>query len=289
MAHYVMEKLRETQLESYWQYRLDWNQDGMLDWEEREKLIEMVKSWNWNQLQVYPAHARHTRPTMIHEHKEILDRIGIRWSGATNYRLSGLEGYPFLLENSDTSKTVPLVDYTDKDGKNQRPQVPYMRYEAPQDRKCQLDVDFCFGPDFVNPTVAQLPANQAKQIFDRMAFKEFHCGDCLLEILMQHPWSGGMGAWMPRNESSEAFASVVKKVERYNYVLGTSDYSFIALQGAKGSKKDLDSLLEAWDRKAFFCINDDYPDDPVVQDEIQTLFKSFLDTRFSIPSPWETD
>ncbi|KAF9086552.1 hypothetical protein BGX23_008799 [Mortierella sp. AD031] len=289
MAHYVMEKLRETQLESYWQYRLDENQDGVLDWTERSRLIDMVKSWNWNQLQKIPARTRHTRPTMIHAHQATLNRIGIRMSGTTVYRLSGLDGYSFLLENADTSQTIPLTDYKDKDDKDRRAQTPYMRYEQPQERKCQLDVGFCFGPDFVNPAQEQLPADQAKRIFSRMAFKEFHCGDCLLEILMQHPHSGGMGAWMPADENSEEFASVSEKVKRYNYVLGTSDYSFMALQGAKGAKKDLDNLLTAWDHKAFFCINDDYPDDPVVQDEIQTLFKDFLETRFSIPSPWETD
>jgi hypothetical protein len=287
MAHYIMEKLRETQLDSFWQYRLDRNQDGILDWEERRILIDFINIWNVNQDQATAARRQHSRPTMIHAHKATLDRIGIRMSGTTTYRQSGLDGYPYLLKNADTSKTIPVETTKNKEGKNQLPQIPYGNYEQPKDRRCKLDVDFCFGPDFVNSTYPQIPAEQARQIFSRMAFKEFHCGDCLLEILMQDPYRGGMGAWMPEDETSEAFANTVSKVARYNYVLGTSDYSFMALQGAKGAKKDLDSLLEKWDHKAFFCINDDFPDDPVVEKEIRTLFKDFLDTRFRVASPYE--
>ncbi|KAF9544782.1 hypothetical protein EC957_011686 [Mortierella hygrophila] len=287
-GHYIMEKLRETQLESFWQYRLDTNQDGILDWEERKRLIDRIKIWNVNQDQVTSDRRQHSRPTMIHAHKATLDRIGIRMSGTTLYRKSGLDGYPYLLRNADTSKTIPTTTVKDKDGKDVLPQLPYRNYEPVKDRKCKLDVDFCFGPDFVDSTYPRIPAEQTKQIFSRMAFKEFHCGDCLLEILMQDPYRGGMGAWMPEDETSHAFASVVEKVARYNYVLGTSDYSFMALQGAKGAKKDLDILLAKWDQKAFFCINDDFPDDPVVENEIQTLFRDFLNTRFRLPSPYET-
>ncbi|KAF9929336.1 hypothetical protein FBU30_001697 [Linnemannia zychae] len=289
MAHYIMEKLRETQLESFWKYRLDANQDGILSWEERTRLIDIVKVWNVNQNLEYRARAHNQRPTIIHGYRETLWRIGIRSTPTTVYRQAGLDGYPFLLKNGDTSKPVPLVDYKGQDGKDVRAQVPYMSYEKPSDRRCKLDIDFCFGQDFVNSKLANISYEQSKSVFDRLAFREFHCGDCLLEILMQHPNSGGMGAWMPTDEKSEAFANVVKKVERYNYVLGTSDYSFIALQGPEGSKKDLDGLLSAWDHKAFFCVNDDFPDTPEVQDEIMGLFKEFLDTRFAVPSAYESD
>lgn len=287
MAHYIMEKLRETQLESFWLYRLDSNQDGILDWEERRIMIDIINTWNVNQDQAKAARRQHSRPTMIHAHNATLNRIGIRMSGTTAYRQSGLDGFPFLLKNADTSKTIPVVTIKDSNGKDQPPQLPYRSYEQPKDRRCKFDIDFCLGLDFIDSSYPQIPAEQVKRIFSRMAFKEFHCGDCLLEILMQDPYRGGMGAWMPEDETSEAFASVVNKVARYNYVLGTSDYSFMALQGAKGAKKDLDSLLEKWDHKAFFCINDDFPDDPVVENEIKTIFKDFLNTRFRVASPYE--
>ncbi|KAG0263033.1 hypothetical protein BG011_009430 [Mortierella polycephala] len=285
MAHYVLEKLRETQLESYWLHRLDANQDGVLDWNERKALIQLVQRWNQNQQQDN-LKIRHSRPTMIAGHDQVLKRIGVPLSGSTIYQLAGLDGYPFLLRGADTSRTIPVVPFNNAEGKQQQPQTPYMRYERPQTRTCQLDLSFCFGGEFMDPNINSIPAFESKRIFHRLAFEEFHCGDCLLEVLMQHG-DTGMGAWMPLDEQSDAFREVARKVARYNYVLGTSDYSFMALQGPEGSQKNLDNLLAAKDRKAFFCINDDFPDNPALQIQMLGIFKSFLDRRFPTPSPWE--
>ncbi|KAG0001021.1 hypothetical protein BGZ80_001065 [Entomortierella chlamydospora] len=285
MAHYVVEKLRETQLESFWRHRLDENQDGTLDWKERETLIQLVQSWNRNNIQVDSLKEHHTRPTMIAGHEHILQRVGIPMSGSTTYQLAGLDGYPFLLQGADTSKTIPLVAYKDEQGAQHQPQTPYMRYERPQKRTCHLDLAFCFGEEFLDPKISSIPASSCRTIFQRLAFEEFHCGDCLLEILMQHP-DTGMSAWMPTDEHSEAFKNVISKVSRYNYVLGTSDYSFLALQGPESAQKNLDYLLAA-KKKAFFCINDDFPDDVTLQAKMHGIFNKFLNDRFPTSSPWE--
>ncbi|KAG0319881.1 hypothetical protein BGZ99_004856 [Dissophora globulifera] len=287
MAHYIIEKLRETQLESFWFYRLDENQDNILQWRERDALIYLIQSWNLNQNRPEQEKHYHSRPTMIDGYDRVLKRAGIPMSGSTTYRLAGLDGYPFLMDGADTSKPLPLKPYFDINNKETQPQVPYMRYEPPQKRKCQLDLEFCFGSDFINPAVDSISMAQSKDIFHRLAFQEIHCGDCLLEILMQHPGSGGMGAWMPSDERSTEFTNVVERVQRYNYVLGTSDYSFLALQAVDSAQKNLDGLLQARRTKAFFCINDDFADDPDLRSKMQGIFKNFLDTRFSIASPWE--
>lgn len=286
MAHYVMEKLRETQLESYWLHRLDADNDGVLDWKEREKLIQLIQSWN--SLQQQEAHLRqnHSRPTMLAGYEGVLKSVGVSLSGSTEYRLSGMDGYPFLIKDADTSKTIPLSASENAKGEKQQPQIPYMRYEQPRTRTCQLDLAFCLGNEFIDSNLVTMKRNETQKIFQRIAFEEFHCGDCLLEILAQHPDSG-VSAWMPKNERSEAFQDVTRKLARYNYVVGTSDYSFFALQGVDGAKKNLANLLEARERKASFCINDDFPDNEELQTQMRALFKSFLDTRFATPSPWE--
>ncbi|KAF9948005.1 hypothetical protein BGZ72_010082 [Mortierella alpina] len=286
MAHYVMEKLRETQLESYWLHRLDANQDGFLDWKEREKLILLIQGWNSNQQLEANLRQTHSRPTMLTGYEGVLKGVGVALSGSTAYRLAGLDGYPFLIKDANTSATIPLVPFMNAKGEQQQPQVPYMHYEQPQTRTCQLDLAFCLGNEFVDPNLGAMSRNVTQKIFQRLAFEEFHCGDCLLEILVQHP-DGGVSAWMPRNEHSEIFQDVTRKVARYNYVLGTSDYTFIALQDVDGAKKNLDKLLEAREKKAFFCINDDYPDNEKLQTQMRALFKTFLETRFASPSPWE--
>jgi len=284
MAHYVMEKLRETQLASYWTYRLDQNGDGSLDWDEREALIDMVESWN--QGQQTPGHPRNARPSMIAGYERVLKRVGTPLSGSTSYRLAGLDGYPFLLQNSDTSKTIPVAT-KDSEGNDVQPQPPYRNYENSQSRTCQLDLHFCLGENFSTSSVPSISVAETRRTFERLAFQEFHCGDCLLQMLMHHPEEGGMGAWMPQDEDSVAFQKVVQDVKKYNYVLGTSDYSFYALQDVQGATRNLENLLTARNSKAFFCINDDYPDNPDLEKQIYGIFKNFLDTRYPVSSPWE--
>ncbi|KAF9429191.1 hypothetical protein BGZ76_001681 [Entomortierella beljakovae] len=285
VAHYVLEKLRETQLESFWRHRLDENQNGALEWSERKSLINTIESWNAAQPLLEAQRTYHTRPSRLSGHEDILQRIGVPLSGSTNYRLSGLDGYPFLMPNADTSKTIPITVTNDENGKPVQPQKPYIQYEAPQKRKCQLDLDFCFGSDFLDPRVT-IPVSRGREIFNRLAFVQFHCGDCLLEILTQNV-DTGVSAWMPTDMNSDAFKDVINKVSRYNYVLGTSEYSFIALQGEESAQKNLDIILAAKKTRVFFCINDDFPKDETLQTKIHNIFSKFLNTRFSIPSPWE--
>ncbi|CAO3570609.1 unnamed protein product [Mortierella alpina] len=286
MAHFVMERLRETQLESYWLHRLDANHDGDLDWKEREKLILLVQTWNSNQQQEAHLRQKHSRPTMTAGYDGVLRRAGVPWSGSTAYRLAGMDGYPFLSKDADTSRTVPLVPTLNAKGEQQPPQIPYSNYEPPEARTCKLDLAFCLGHEFVDPNHVALTTNETQRIFQRLAFEEFHCGDCLLQILTQHP-DAGVSTWMPQNEHSEAFQDVARKVARYNYVLGTSDYTFTALQRVDVAKKSLDWLLEEKEKKTFFCINDNYLDDENLQTQMRAVFKDFLDTRFTTPSPWE--
>ncbi|KAG0212196.1 hypothetical protein BGX28_006742, partial [Mortierella sp. GBA30] len=277
MAHYVVEMLRETQLESYWLHRLDSNQDGILDWEEREGLIRLVQSWNSNHHQEARLRQGHSRPTMIAGYDHILQSVGVPMSGSTVYRHAGLDGYPYLLQNADTSRTIPLSSFTNVEGKEQQPQTPYMNYEHPQSRTCHMDLPFCLGDDFLSPALSAMSSVESQRVFHRTAFEEFHCGDCLLQILAQHP-DAGVRAWMPSDEHSEVFRKVTQKVARYNYVLGTSDYSFIALQSAEGSQQNLDGLLNARGSKAFFCINDDFPDNEELQSNIRGIFTITLTT-----------
>ncbi|KAF9212166.1 hypothetical protein BGZ59_007148 [Podila verticillata] len=291
MAHYVMEMLRETQLESYWRHRLDANQDGVIDYHERQALLDMVGSWNRNQdvPKDSPERRQHSRPTILDSHKLILKNVGVQMSGSTDYRYAGLDGFPFLIPTADTSKTIPLLPVKNSEGKQEDPQKPYMRYEQPQQRTCRLNAEFCFGAEFMDTNrTSTLSLYQSQQIFDRIAKHEFHCGDCLLELLMQHPGlQGGMGAILPKDERSEAFLSVTRKLARYNYVLGTSAYWFIALQGPEQSQNQLKGLLDNRDHISYFCINDDFPADQAVQTKIHGLFRGFLDERFPLSSPWE--
>ena len=119
-----------------------------------------------------------------------------------------------MIPTADTSKTIPLLPVKNSEGKQEDPQKPYMRYQRPQLRTCRLNAEFCSAPSssrHLEPDIDPFPCIKSADA-DRIAKHEFHCGDCLLELLMQHPGhQGGMGAILPKDERSAAFLSVTRR------------------------------------------------------------------------------
>ncbi|KAF9439045.1 Xanthine phosphoribosyltransferase 1 [Entomortierella beljakovae] len=278
MAHYVQERLRETQLNSYWFNRLDANQDGALDWSEREFLIKKIEQWNKDQQNNVFGYGRSSKfEGYLKNHKETLDRLAFPASGSSDYRLSGLDGYPFMIRNVETSfpsslKTGPV----------------YMAGDETKVRTCQFDINFCFGTEFNNTSINKLDAAASGDIFHRMAFTEFHCGDCLLHILRQTASEPGLGSEiLPLDKESDKYKDVTLDLAKYNYVVATSAYSFIQLQEPRASETSLSQILSSKDTEAFFCINDNIGDNPQTIASVRQVFKNFLDERFPKSSPWE--
>ncbi|KAG0349120.1 hypothetical protein BG005_011165, partial [Podila minutissima] len=282
MAHYVLEKARETMLSSYWMYRLDANQDGSLSWAERDALIQRVQAWNAAQAatkrQSQLADFNRTFYGFMDGYDQDLKKGGFELSGSSDYYASGLDGYPFMLAYGNTSKAV-----------NYSPTTPYTVQEQAQHKTCQLDVDFCLGGQFTDQGTAELDTATSQSIFKRLAFQEFHCGDCLLHILRQTSTAAGLGSEiLPVDSTSGAYKTVTADLAKYNYVVATSQYSFIQLQTPQSAIRDLDRILTHRYYEAFFCINDNVSDDdPQAERDVREIFHGFLEDRFSTPSPWE--
>ncbi|KAF8916353.1 hypothetical protein BGZ52_000286, partial [Haplosporangium bisporale] len=149
MAHYVFEKERETMLSSYWMYRLDANQDGSLSWSERDTLIQRIQAWNAaqeaNKRQNQLANFNRTFYGFVDGYELDLNTGGFELSGSSDYHVSGLDGYPFMLAYGDTSKSVQLS-----------PTTPYTVQDQTQHKTCQFDVNFCLGSQFMDKEVAEL-------------------------------------------------------------------------------------------------------------------------------------
>ncbi|KAG0257112.1 chitin deacetylase [Mortierella polycephala] len=276
MAHYVMERLRETMLTSFWLHRLDADQDGILNWTERKQLIDRISQWNDAQTSL-PVNDNFS--SYLQNHADNLRQLGYPPSGSTAYKMSGLDGYPFMLKNPDTSSSADLSD-----------QKPFYLSDEVSNRACRLDIDFCLGATFTNISIPEIDMNTSSAIFQRLAFSEFHCGDCLLHILrMSKTAEPGLGSEiLPLDKDSNAFKAVSADLAKYNYVVATSPYSFLLLRDPGGSQKALNDLLARKDTDAFFCINDNIKEDPSVEQGVRRVFKQFLDDRFPTPSPWET-
>ncbi|ORZ28898.1 hypothetical protein BCR41DRAFT_418000 [Lobosporangium transversale] len=363
MAHYVMERLRETQLTSYWRYHLDKNQDGRLDWEERSRLIRIVEEYDasllkqryhnhhyyhhrhhhhhqqqqqqyhqqhqqWHLKKRDGSHVHQSSSSFLNNYSKNLEDVNIPWSKETTYALTGLDEYPFMLVDADTSKSA-----------NRQHTKPYQISE--RRRFCKLDLDFCFGMAFRDKTVQFLDATLREgSIFERLAFTEFHCGDCLLHIIRQQQQqqqhqeqeqqndfangdgsnssgnssnssnnsnsnsngssssnsrsnssrskpSGGLSGLMPLKNDWEAFQLVLRDLSKYNYVIGSSHFEFVQLRNGIQAQESLDRLMQLKHQHAFFCINDDVQNNPLIVQRVRRILGTFLEKRFPVPSPWE--
>ncbi|KAF9991232.1 Xanthine phosphoribosyltransferase 1 [Mortierella antarctica] len=308
LAHYVMERLRETMLSSYWFHRLDSNQDGALDWPEREQLIQRIRAWNQYHQEMSdannnnePAQPYNTNYTSYLKDSDThLRQLGYAPSGSTVYKHSGLDGYPFMFKKGNTSANVRSND-----------RAPYLTHDDLSHRTCQLDLDFCLGSNFTDSTTKRIDMSTSNVIFERFAFSEFHCGDCLLHILLQTSNGvnststssntngsdrnstsdiiSGLGAdILPLDTESEAYRSVVVDLAKYNFVTSTSAYAFVQLREPIEAQRSLDQIQNQKYTAAFFCINDNVGDNPRVVNQVRQVFKQFLETRFPISSSWET-
>ncbi|KAF9978492.1 Xanthine phosphoribosyltransferase 1 [Actinomortierella ambigua] len=271
-AHYIQERLREVQLEAFWRNTVDYNSDDKLDLRERQWLVDRINEWNDGDQVVFRLYQDH-----LANHKAILDQFNMTLTGSTDYRISGIDGFPYLLANADTSQSIHAEGVE---------QVPYTGYEPHSKRQCKIDVQFCLGSNFVDSSIPVLSKSQTMDAFQRIFREEFHCGDCLLEMAMHHR-NLGLRSLFPADESSPQYKQLVGDLERYQYVLGTSPYVFIALQSPENTKKNMDEMWASRDHLAFMCINDDYSDDAKTEQSIQHLLQSFLDKRYPFAAPWE--
>ncbi|KAK3847006.1 MAG: hypothetical protein J3R72DRAFT_432903 [Linnemannia gamsii] len=187
MTHYTIERLRETQLRSFWRYRVDYNGNGVLEWEERWALFALIEDWTRGGHGVNHRRAETSQGGLgrfLQGRNAILDRTGYREPEqvpAVRYAFSGMEGFPFLIPKVDTSTTINFVAAGEK---VRLPLLHYNHSVKPADRICRFNLEFCLGPKFLTRH-GTLSQKDGEKVFKRLAFNEFHCGDCLLQIALQ--------------------------------------------------------------------------------------------------------
>ncbi|KAF9912139.1 Xanthine phosphoribosyltransferase 1 [Linnemannia zychae] len=313
MAHYVMERLRETQLASFWNYRLDANLDGTLDWAERSAFVDRVREWNEEQgklVEIVKGPLAYTYlngfNSSLNGYEANLQRLGFPRSGSSDYKLSGLDGYPFMIEpknldllrdDSDTTGSSTPSSYDNK--------TPYQTSVPTEHRLCRIDINYCLGPQFTDPSIPTLDKATSDQIFEDFAFSKFQCGDCLLHMLLAPAssytsshfssssppkQSSGLGAEvLPLDTQSAAYRQVIADMSKFNFVVAASPYSFVQLQGPVDARSKLDGIQSREFIEAFFCINDNAGGSATTVSQIREVFAKFLETRFPTPSPWEKE
>ncbi|GJJ74760.1 hypothetical protein EMPS_07118 [Entomortierella parvispora] len=289
MAHYVLERHRETLLSSYWRYRLDKNRDGRLDWSERASLIQIVDRYRATQEQVSSSKRVSYSSEFVsalEDIEKVFEQVGIPFSQESKYQLSGRDGYPFMIMKSDLSRA----------SNDQRLYRPYHPSTSPARRFCEFNFDFCLGPDFTNSTIEYIDAptitkkskdGSTSTLFERLAFTEFHCGDCLLHILRQESENPGLGDLMPEDQESKEFKEVAQDIAKYSHVVANSEFQFVMMTDGLQSQRVLDGMMRRRNTITYLCTNDDLPDSNLIVQRVKDIYHNFMDARFPTLSPWE--
>lgn len=329
LAHYTIERLRETQLRSFWRYRVDYNGNGDFEWEERWALVALIEDWTRNGDRVNQRRLKRSTGKVdrfLDGYEEVLDRTGyweLEQTPAVQYTYSGMEGFPFLILQANTSSTMNF----EMDGDRVRKQPRFSEATIPPaDRTCRFDLNFCLGPRFMQPQ-GTLSHDDAEIIFKRLAFKEYHCGDCLLQIALQSDRGvnyyyervedaedDGWGDLLRQNNSTrtkkvysqhkrgipailphesihpKARQRVLQDLYRYNYVIGESDSIFRMMDTLHNTKEHFKLIEEAMrmDKPPqVVCLNDDVKEEDEDGSEMRGLLAGFLNKWYGEPSPWE--
>jgi len=290
MTHYTMERHRETLLSSYWRYRLDKNRDGRLDWNERKSLIEIVARYKETRRKIITPANRSSYDSEyvsgLEGHEKVFEQVGIPFSRESRYQFSSRDGYPFMLAKSDLSKG----------SLNQPTFRGYHPVTPVTHRDCEFNFNFCLGPEFSNSTIEYMDAatftrngvnGSTTSTFERMAYVEYHCGDCLLHILRQESYTPGWGHLMPEDPESEEYKEVATDLAKYNYVAAHSDFEFVMLMEGVQSQRALDSAMRRRNKITYLCTNDDLPDSNLIIEKVTGIYHRFVNARFPRVSPWE--
>ncbi|KAG9295332.1 hypothetical protein G9A89_013361 [Geosiphon pyriformis] len=283
-THYVMEKHRETLLKSFFYYRMDTNQNGYLEWEEREKIIALIGN------QTVTGVIRRT----LRDSKKVFKRSGIKYSGKTRYSWSAMDGYPYHV----TVEKGIFMDYEKAFFKPDN--------NSPEARECTLEFADCFGSEFNDPNVERV---EIDRVFKNVAFKKLECGDCLIHRLVGLSGKRGLKAflppentiikpknhsdsynWLVKNETSIDKSSnqlrnhAISQLLRYTYTIGYTNFEFKTLKFSSDIDRILYSLQD--EKPSVLCLNDDietYSEEKIKR--IRHQVKGFLEDTF----PWENE
>ncbi|KAF2015632.1 hypothetical protein BU24DRAFT_346597 [Aaosphaeria arxii CBS 175.79] len=244
--HYTMERHREALLWSYIMLRSDFNDDGYLDWEERNRILEDLAEGMGNES---PELFRHRIFYRVAEH---LDHAGLQ---------------PPLV-NTETL-------WTSLDG-------PAMIKDVDCDA---FDTEDCLAPGFSMPSTdatARSPVFSSAAIFDRIARQTPRCGDCLLKLILNRRKAGLEPLLPDKITKPEQRETVVKAVMKYQYTIVQPDAMFYMVTDAEQAEHVLLKPYLKHNKKAGqICLNDDVVTTDVkaldrLGEVMSTLFEGLL-------------
>ena len=199
--HYSIERFREALLWSFIMVRSDINQDGYLDWTERELIIRAIdegrKKFPFQDAST-PATQSSLRDRIYYQVPEILKKAGLQ-----------------------PPKVNIDIQWTSLDGP-----------ATIRNIKCNsLSIDKCFANSFASPLSDTVNRNSdftASNVFSSLSHQHPDCGDCLLKFLLAST-PRGLEPLLPPKSKPHDREVIVKALKKYQHtIIGTDTMKFVS-------------------------------------------------------------
>jgi len=259
--HYSIERFREALLWSFVMTRSDANDDGYLDWSERQVLLDAIRPGRKatkGEDASTPAKSAEGRDRLFYQLPAIHKRAGLQ---------PPLSNVNVLWTSLDGPETI-------------------------RDVKCNdFNVNKCFAESFDSPLSDATYRNSdftTANIFAQLSKREPKCGDCLIKFMLSTV-PRGLEPLLPPRSSYRERETVVKALLKYQHTIIDPDAMFVMIKDAEQARTELlERTIERKKHVGQWCLNDDVMTDDVkavakVNSVIQTVFKTLFPTK----SRWE--
>ncbi|KAG0290556.1 hypothetical protein BGZ96_005977 [Linnemannia gamsii] len=255
---------------------VDSHSNGDLEWEERWALVSLVEDWNASGGGVNRERTgqvvNHT-PQFLSGFRQVLEQTGYgdtQEEPATRYVFSGMEGFPFMIPEVSTSKTIYKLDGSEAMAmqklNNDFSVMPSDRTAEDTTDNNSENADNSGNSDTSQSTNDTVNTDNTKEAHNR-----------------------GISAIPPDpSRHSSARLRIIKDLYKYNFVIGESDSYFVTLIGlekAQGDMAFLDKVKEHDRKLHIVCLNDGIVERNGT--EVRALLTHFLEDRYGDPAPWE--
>jgi hypothetical protein len=251
--HYTMERQREALLWSYIMARTDSNQNGNLDWAERQVIMNDLEQGMLNE-------------------------------GNTTFRTRIFYRVSELLEDAGLKAPKVNLDvlWTSLDGP-----------ATIRDIECyEFNVNECMAPGFSSQSSDEHyvnPVFSTASIFDRVARQHPQCGDCLIKLILNRQVKG-FGPILPHPDTQpKERATVIKALHKYQYTIVEPDALFVMVTDSEQVKNVLSKRLSHGNREVGqLCLNDDVTtEDRHAISQLRKTMKDFFESMAPEKSAFE--
>lgn len=250
--HYTIERQREALLWSYIMQRMDVDNNGNLDWNERQAVMSDLEEGMDREGEMT------FRQRIFYQIGELLESAGL---GAPKVNLD------IIWTSLDGPATI-------------------------RDIECyEFNVNECLAPGFSTPHSDQFHNNHifsTASILDRVSRQSPKCGDCLIKLLLNRA-ARGLSPLLPHAAQADARLTVIKALKKYQYTVMEPDALFVMVTDAEQVENVLlKRLVEKQKDVGQLCLNDDVAtEDPQAIEDVRKVINKLFNGLVPEPSSFE--